>query len=86
MIYIGIDPGLHGAVAVIQELPTEGGADAILIKDTPVFVVDNKNKSDMSGMAEVLRPYFLMQEKSTVIMKGSSLHAKTRRGVLIYLR
>lgn len=79
MIYIGIDPGLHGAVAVIEELPIEWGADAILIKDTPILVVDNKNKSDMSGMAEVLRPYFERPEKSTVIME--SVHSMPKQGV-----
>ena len=54
MIYIGIDPGLDGAIAV-------KGKDFFDIYDTPTFTVVNGKKKkrhcDAVGMAEILKTY-----------------------------
>lgn len=48
---IGIDPGLTGAVAVI-DLDPEGGA---FFYDTPVVRLDKKQRYDYAAMAQILR-------------------------------
>lgn len=55
MLFIGIDPGLHGAIAI---LAPDGTATVI---DTPVFETAKSRSSsrspDYGGIVNVLRPY-----------------------------
>ncbi len=51
MIYIGIDPGISGAVGIIKE---DG---SIEIFDTPFISVGAKNEYNSSEMATILNPY-----------------------------
>ena len=78
MIYIGIDPGLGGAVAIV---PAEPAIDPIVIHDTPVVNVGAegkiRRKPNVSAMASILRPY--IGANATVILE--SVHAMPRQGV-----
>jgi len=49
MIYLGIDPGLSGAVASI------GDAGELHIVDTPILKVGKKNEMDTKAASEILR-------------------------------
>ena len=55
-LYIGIDPGLRGALAVIDE-----ALDVIALHDVPTLTLKarggNTQQYDLPGMAQLLRPY-----------------------------
>lgn len=73
MIYIGIDPGLHGAMAVIS--------DSVEVFDTPITQIKsgkkNKNVYVESHMAELLFPYLLKD----VHVGIEKVHAMPGQGV-----
>ena len=76
MIYIGIDPGLRGAVAFIPE----GGL--ITVADTPTMVVEGdklRHKYNTAAMAELLRPYQYATKDTLVILE--SVHSMPKQGV-----
>ncbi len=50
MIYVGIDPGLTGAIVAI-------GAEGIEFHDMPVLAIKKKTQLDYAGLAHVLRRY-----------------------------
>jgi crossover junction endodeoxyribonuclease RuvC len=74
MIFVGIDPGLSGAVAVIYP---HGQID---IFDTPTLTVvgeKTKRKYNGSGMASILEPF--QTEEVLVILE--SVHSMPKQGV-----
>jgi len=77
MIYVGIDPGLHGAAAIIKEGPQD--SQYIDIYDTPILVVDGKNKPNIAGMAALLRPLVVVPEK--IIGTMEAVHSMPKQGV-----
>ena len=52
MIVIGIDPGLGGAVAVLNR-----HGSILRLEDTPTFQLSGKREYDVRGMADILRDY-----------------------------
>ena len=73
MIYIGIDPGLNGAVGVIME-------NEHYVFDTPTMVVageKNKRRYNTAAMAGLLNIYG--PEESLVILE--SVHSMPKQGV-----
>jgi crossover junction endodeoxyribonuclease RuvC len=50
MIFIGIDPGVSGAIAIISH-------DGVTFHDMPVLEVKKKQTLDYAGLATILRPY-----------------------------
>jgi len=66
MIYIGIDPGLNGAIAVIDP---DG---KLHLEDTPVLLPDpkkGKREYDEAGMRRCLASWFVIDEAKAVIEK-----------------
>lgn len=68
MLYIGIDPGLTGAVAMIQEI---GDEDAILIWDIPIIAMGARRKQlNMAGMTTILRTSYPESNKIIAAIEG----------------
>ena len=85
MIFIGIDPGLGGAVAVIHEYTKEhphNGSDIyyedIKVFDTPVAMIDTKRKHLASAMALLLKPF---ADRNDVIAVLEHTHSMPKQGV-----
>jgi crossover junction endodeoxyribonuclease RuvC len=93
MIYIGIDPGLNGAVAFINEdvlgncKDTDGSGLLVEVFDTPTLEVDSsgkvRNKYNTAAMADLLAPYLeippYQRGRSLVILE--SVHSMPKQGV-----
>jgi crossover junction endodeoxyribonuclease RuvC len=82
MIYIGIDPGLSGAVAVIQDTEAYHGEHRIDVFDTPTALVEGektKRKYLVSAMATFLKPYHAYN--SQVIAVLENVHSMPKQGV-----
>lgn len=80
MIYIGIDPGLSGAVAVIN---TDDSATLHpqQVFDTPTVLVEGektKRKYLTGAMASLLKPY---KENSDVLVVLENVHSMPKQGV-----
>jgi crossover junction endodeoxyribonuclease RuvC len=60
MIYLGIDPGLSGAIAAITP-------DGIEFHDMPVLDVGTKQKLDYAGLAHTLRQYSVSGDVAAAI-------------------
>lgn len=73
MVYIGIDPGLDGAVAHID---SEGNASVF---DTPTFNVEGKRKYNAIGMAALLVQTHA--HPSIVLVVLESVHSMPKQGV-----
>jgi crossover junction endodeoxyribonuclease RuvC len=74
LIYIGIDPGLHGAVGV---LTSEGQ----FVFDTPTMVVSGAKERDeynTAGMAALLRPYSF---SAPILVVLEAVHSMPKQGV-----
>ena len=80
MIYIGIDPGLTGAVAFIPDADYSGEANVV---DTPIMDVGShgkvRRKYNIAGMASLLQPY--EHNKDSVLVVLESVHAMPSQGV-----
>lgn len=79
MIFIGIDPGLSGAVGVIS-LPL-GGPDTYEVYDTPTALVEGektKRKYLIVAMADLLKPY---SYRNDVIAILENVHSMPKQGV-----
>lgn len=79
MIYIGIDPGMGGAVGVID-------GDKLFVYDTPIMVVageKNKRMYDKVAMAHLLQPYSVLlgPTRDQVLVVLESVHAMPKQGV-----
>jgi len=80
MIYIGIDPGLSGAVGVIDE----GAGNALpklFVYDTPTALVEGettKRKYLGRAMALLLKPF---ADRSDVLAVLENVHAMPKQGV-----
>ena len=72
MIYVGIDPGLSGAVAVLH--PTY---DDISVFDTPTVKTARRNEFDLRAMREILKQY--NSPETMVIVEA--VHSMPRQGV-----
>jgi len=53
-LFLGIDPGLHGALACFSTIRGRRSPD---IFDTPYLLKNKKKHSDVRGMAEILQKY-----------------------------
>lgn len=78
MIYVGIDPGLDGAVAIIS--------DTIQLFDSPSWTIEGKKADhreyDIRGMVEILRGAVLSVENRALIVAGlESVHSMPEQGV-----
>jgi len=49
VIFVGIDPGVSGAIAAVHE------GKVLLLADAPVIASNGKNRSHVAGMVELLR-------------------------------
>jgi crossover junction endodeoxyribonuclease RuvC len=86
VIYIGIDPGLSGAVAIIEDgwQKTELIHDEVPIKivDTPTLEVESngkvRNKYNTSAMAAILQPFFHINACMVIL---ESVHSMPSQGV-----
>lgn len=75
MIYIGIDPGLTGAVAILTD------AGDVSLHDTPVIREKGKNYYDVQGMHSVLWNY-----PSDTVVALELVHAMPGQGVVSMFR
>lgn len=84
MIYIGIDPGLNGAVGVIQEdalTGPHGDIDVYSVFDTPTVLVKSektKRKYLVPAMALLLKPY---ADSKNVLAVLENVHSLPKQGV-----
>jgi crossover junction endodeoxyribonuclease RuvC len=79
MIYIGIDPGLNGAVGVIGE---QAGNGCPRVFDTPTLTIEGektKRRYNTAAMAELLAPYAGNREHVLVVLE--SVHSMPKQGV-----
>ena len=73
MIYIGIDPGLNGAVGVLQEdalIGPHGDIDVYSVFDTPTMVVSgvkDKRVYHTTAMALLLKPFSTENRRGTIV-------------------
>lgn len=79
MRYIGIDPGLGGAVAVLDERH-------LALFDAPVAMVGTKREYVVVRMVELLRPYVLnsvaaLEKVHTMPQQGVASSGKLMRGL-----
>lgn len=76
MIYIGIDPGLNGAVAFLM------GNEAYVF-DTPTMEVEGEDKVrrkyNTAAMANLLKQYAMPASESLVVLE--SVHSMPKQGV-----
>ena len=70
-IFLGIDVGLEGAVAVL------GWKDAPVVYDTPILKIKTKDKTkreyDLPRMREILQP-FILEDEVLVILEYANAH------------
>lgn len=83
MIYIGIDPGLSGAVAVIDEDTPDAG---VKVFDTPTILVEGektKRKYLVPAMALLLKPYADLENRmgQKVLAVLENVHSMPKQGV-----
>jgi crossover junction endodeoxyribonuclease RuvC len=77
VIYIGIDPGLNGAVGVIGE---QAGTGCPKVFDTPTMVVSgvkDKRVYNTAAMALLLKPF----STENVLVVLESVHSMPKQGV-----
>jgi crossover junction endodeoxyribonuclease RuvC len=67
-IFIGIDPGLHGAVTAV-----DGKFQVLGLEDTPVFSVGGKLAYNIPEMAALLRRFALMGEPLAVLEQAQAM-------------
>ena len=80
MIYIGIDPGLNGAVGVVWD--SELAYCDPQVFDTPTMVVSgikNKRVHNTAAMAAILKPWSTIAEKVLVVLEN--VHSMPKQGV-----
>jgi crossover junction endodeoxyribonuclease RuvC len=81
--FIGIDPGLNGAVAVLRPEIKDGGfvvPQGIAIYDTPTMLIEGektKHKYNTRGMANILRGYVGLD----VLVILEQVHSMPKQGV-----
>ena len=81
MIYIGIDPGLSGAVAVIQDTEAYFGEHRIDVYDTPTALVEGektKRKYLVPAMCRLLVQY---AKRNDVLAVLEHVHSMPKQGV-----
>ena len=81
MIYIGIDPGLSGAVAVIQDTEAYFGEHRIDVFDTPTALVEGektKRKYLVPAMCRLLVQY---AKRNDVLAVLEHVHSMPKQGV-----
>jgi crossover junction endodeoxyribonuclease RuvC len=78
VIFIGIDPGLNGAVGIIQRAPL---LDDVRVYDTPTVLVEGettKRKYLTAGMALLLKSF---ADRSDVLAILENVHSMPKQGV-----
>lgn len=82
MIYVGIDPGLNGAIAAVND----GGS--VFVWDTPVLLMDGKRKHNVPQMAKLMMQCYcspegalLVKSTSEILVVLESVHAMPHQGV-----
>jgi crossover junction endodeoxyribonuclease RuvC len=83
MIYIGIDPGLNGAVGVLNCVGTASTLDHIKMFDTPTLTVSGakeKREYSTAAMALLLEPY-VTQVGDSVLVVLENVHSMPKQGV-----
>ena len=81
MIYIGIDPGLDGAVGVIGE---QAGNGCPRVFDTPTLTIEgekSKRRYNTAAMAELLQPYKHAFCIPDVLVILEAVHSMPKQGV-----
>lgn len=73
MYYLGIDPGLQGAIAFI------GPSGLVDVKKIPVIKLDKKNTYDIQGLYRIIKEYTTQPSNFEVIVEKS--HAMPGQGV-----
>jgi crossover junction endodeoxyribonuclease RuvC len=72
-LFIGIDPGLHGGLAVI-----DSAFNVRNVSDTPTVLVNGKTLYDIGGMCETLRRFALLGDALVIL---ESVSARPGQGV-----
>ena len=81
MIYLGIDPGLSGAVGILYHMKTLTTWARIMVFDTPTALVEGettKRKYLVPAMADLLRPYARRQDVLAIL---ENVHSMPKQGV-----
>lgn len=85
MIYIGIDPGLSGAVAIMDDTADFPDKTRVQVFDTPTMVVSgikDKRVYNTAAMAQLLQPYsVLLGTTSMALVVLESVHSMPKQGV-----
>lgn len=71
MIFIAMDPGMSGAVSIIEE-------NDVFVFDVPTKVIDEKKDYDIKTMSAILRKY----EKEQVICLIENVYSMSAQGVV----
>jgi len=78
MIFIGIDPGLSGAVAVIDDTAEFPENPRTMLFDAPTTMVDTKRKPLAPAMALLLKPF---ADREDVLAVLENVHSMPKQGV-----
>lgn len=86
MHYIGIDPGLGGAMAALHVAGNTATPLSIVFFDAPVVMVGKKREYVVVRMVELLRPYALdsvaaLEKVHTMPRQGIASSGKLMRGL-----
>jgi crossover junction endodeoxyribonuclease RuvC len=68
-VVIGIDPGIHGAVAAIDA----GNREVLYLEDVPTFAAGGKTMYDVNGMAEAIRRAALMGDAVATLEQSQAM-------------
>ena len=69
MIIIGIDPGMSGAIAAVDEKTHE----ILRVEDTPTFLIAKVREYDIVGMADLLRSISLGRPSRVVLEQAQAM-------------
>jgi crossover junction endodeoxyribonuclease RuvC len=72
-LFIGIDPGLHGGLAVI-----DSALNVLGVADTPTVSINSRTIYDTGGMCEILRRFALRGDASVIL---EAVSARPGQGV-----
>lgn len=85
MIYIGIDPGLNGAVGIIDDTAEFPDKPKVQVFDTPTMLVageKTKRRYNTAAMAKLLEPFVeTFESHPEVLVILENVHSMPKQGV-----
>ena len=73
MIYVGIDPGFTGAIAIFYPLISAANEHRLQVYDMPVLKVGKKTELDEAGLFNIMHPLGLEAAVTVCIEKAQSM-------------